>query len=158
MAYQPIENYGIIRELRTTARVGTDGSIDWLCLPRFDSPSVFASILDDERGGRFRIAPTGDGASRKQFYWPDTNVLVTRFFTLDGVGEAVDYMPVVAQANDLPVTRGVVRWFDVEAGVETITSDIADDNVFFHFTAIPGEGYRTLELATSVRVEVVKSK
>jgi GH15 family glucan-1,4-alpha-glucosidase len=98
MAYQPIENYGLIGDLRSTALVGTDGSIDWLRLPRFDSPSVFAAILDDEKGGRFKIAPMGDGVSRKQFYWPDTNVLVTRFFTPDGVGEVVDYMPVTAPA------------------------------------------------------------
>src|ERR671920_1794614 len=91
MAYQPIENYGIIRELRTTARVGTDGSIDWLCLPRFDSPSVFASILDDERGGRFSVRCAG--ATRvKQMYLPDSNVLVTRFLGEHFVGEVVDFM------------------------------------------------------------------
>lgn len=57
MPYQPIENYGIIGNLRTAALVGLNGSIDWLCLPRFDSPSVFGAILDDVKGGRFRIAP-----------------------------------------------------------------------------------------------------
>ena len=55
--YQPIEDYGIIGDLHTTALVGIDGSIDWLCLPRHDSPSVFAAILDGEKGGRFRISP-----------------------------------------------------------------------------------------------------
>jgi GH15 family glucan-1,4-alpha-glucosidase len=92
--YQPIENYGIIGNLRTAALVGMDGSIDWLCLPHFDSPSVFAAILDDHKGGRFRIAPTGNHFRRKQFYWPDTAVLVTRFLHNDGVGELEDYMPV----------------------------------------------------------------
>src|ERR1700722_19055332 len=92
--YQPIENYGVIGNLRTAALVGMDGSIDWLCLPHFDSPSVFAAILDDQKGGRFRIAPAGEDFRRKQFYWPDTAVLVTRFLDADGVGEIEDYMPV----------------------------------------------------------------
>src|SRR3954453_20621252 len=109
MPYQPIENYGLIGNLRTAALVGMDGSIDWLCLPRFDSPSVFAAILDDQKGGRFRIAPAGDGVSRKQFYWPDTNVLVTRFFTPDGVGEVVDYMPVATPANGREQRRQLIR-------------------------------------------------
>ena len=92
--YQPIENYGVIGNLRTAALVGMDGSIDWLCLPHFDSPSVFAAILDDQKGGRFRIAPAGKQFRRKQFYWPDTAVLITRFLDDDGVGEVEDYMPV----------------------------------------------------------------
>jgi GH15 family glucan-1,4-alpha-glucosidase len=71
MAYQPIDNYGIIGELHSVALVGTDGSIDWLCSPHFDSPSVFAAILDDEKGGRFKVAPVWEGVTRKQFYWPD---------------------------------------------------------------------------------------
>src|SRR5215212_7527073 len=87
MAYQPIENYGIIGDLHSVALVGLDGSIDWLCLPHFDSPSVFAAILDDEKGGRFKIAPTSDGVTRKQLYWPD------------GVAEITDYMPIDASAN-----------------------------------------------------------
>ncbi|MBN9517673.1 glycoside hydrolase family 15 protein [bacterium] len=94
MACQPIENYGVIGNLRTAALVGLDGSIDWLCLPRFDSPSVFAAILDDEKGGRFRIAPCLNGARHKQFYWPETNVLVTRFLHPDGILELIDFMPV----------------------------------------------------------------
>jgi GH15 family glucan-1,4-alpha-glucosidase len=108
MAYQPIENYGIIGDLHSVALVGMDGSIDWLCLPRFDSPSVFAAILDDEKGGRFKIAPVSEGVTRKQFYWPDTNVLVTRFFTPDGVAEIRDYMPVgVSEKGHHQVIRRV---------------------------------------------------
>ena len=87
MAYQPIENYGIIGNMRTAALVGMNGSIDWFCVPFFDSPSVFAAILDDQKGGRFEIAPQGEGIRAKQFYWPETNVLVTRFLSPDGVGE-----------------------------------------------------------------------
>ncbi|HEX6985264.1 MAG TPA: glycoside hydrolase family 15 protein, partial [Planctomycetaceae bacterium] len=107
MPYQPIENYGVIGNLRTAALVGMDGSIDWLCLPRFDSPSVFAAILDDEKGGRFRIAPVDTEAREKQFYWPDTNILVTRFLDPDGLAEIEDYMPVgvAAQAVDQLVRR-----------------------------------------------------
>src|SRR5690348_4990562 len=92
--YQPIENYGIIGNMRTAALVGMNGSIDWLCLPYFDSPSVFAAILDDQKGGRFKIAPTGDDFRHKQFYWPDTNILITRFLHNEGIGELEDYMVV----------------------------------------------------------------
>src|SRR5262245_36287523 len=93
-SYQPIENYGVIGNMRTVALVGMDGSIDWLCLPHFDSPSVFAALLDDQKGGRFRIAPVGDNYRHKRFYWPDTAILVTRFLHDEGVGEIEDYMPV----------------------------------------------------------------
>ena len=94
MPYQPIENYALIGNLRTAALVGMDGSIDWLCLPNFDSPSVVSAILDERKGGRFRIAPIGDGYRSKQHYWPNTNVLITRFMHADGIGEVIDYMPV----------------------------------------------------------------
>ena len=94
MAYQPIESYGLIGDMRTAALVGTTGSIDWLCFPHFDSPSVFAAILDDEKGGRFEIMPADRECRSKQLYWPDTNVLITRFFLESGVVQVVDYMPV----------------------------------------------------------------
>src|SRR3977135_3394166 len=94
--YQPIESYGIIGNMRTAALVGMTGSIDWLCWPHFYSPSVFAAILDNQKGGRFRIAPSGDDFRNKQFYWPDTNILITRFLHADGIGEIEDYMPVGA--------------------------------------------------------------
>jgi GH15 family glucan-1,4-alpha-glucosidase len=93
MAYQPIQNYGIIGNMRTAALVGMNGSIDWFCFPHFDSPSVFAAILDDDKGGRFEIAATQEGVSAKQLYWPDTNVLITRFYSANGVGEIEDFMP-----------------------------------------------------------------
>ncbi|HZU85729.1 MAG TPA: trehalase-like domain-containing protein, partial [Polyangiaceae bacterium] len=95
MSYQPIEHYGVIGNMRTAALVTVGGSIDWLCLPRFDSPSVFGAMLDDRKGGHFRIAPSSrDGLRNKQLYWPDTNVLVTRFLHPDGMAEVEDYMPV----------------------------------------------------------------
>ena len=102
MAYLPIESHGVIGDMRTVALVGTDGTVDWMCFPRFDSPAVFASILDDAKGGHFRIAPEGEGANVKQLYWPDTNVLVTRFFTADGVGEIIDFMPIELRAQARP--------------------------------------------------------
>jgi GH15 family glucan-1,4-alpha-glucosidase len=93
--------------MRTAALVGMDGSIDWLCLPHFDSPSVFAAILDHEKGGRFRIAPVCEPLRHKQFYWPDTNILVTRFLHADGIGQVEDYMPVdgAGQASDRLIRR-----------------------------------------------------
>ena len=78
-SYQPIEDYGLIGDMHTVALVGEDGSIDWCCLPRFDSPSVFGAILDDEKGGRFKLEMIAETVTHKQFYWPETNILVTRF-------------------------------------------------------------------------------
>src|SRR2546421_7342621 len=94
MGYLPIEDHGVIGDLHTAALVGVDGSIDWLCLPRFDSPSVFAGILDHSRGGSFRISAASQHSTRRQLYVPDTNVLVTRFQAPDGVGEGQDCMPI----------------------------------------------------------------
>ena len=108
MPYQPIENYGLIGNMRTTALIGMNGSIDWLCFPHFDSPSVFAAILDDGKGGRFSIAPIPNHVKSKQYYWPDTNVLVTRFHTTDGVGRVIDFMPVGKDAANC-TKHGIVR-------------------------------------------------
>jgi GH15 family glucan-1,4-alpha-glucosidase len=94
MTYQPIQNYGIIGNMHTAALVSLNGSIDWLCIPHFDSPSVFAAILDDEKGGCFEITTDETDVSTKQLYWPDTNVLLTRFHTPSGIAEIQDFMPV----------------------------------------------------------------
>src|SRR6476620_6402069 len=94
MGYLPIENYGIIGDLNTVALVGLNGSVDFMCFPNFDSPSVFAALLDDEKGGRFQIVPAFTEMKTKQLYLPDTNVLLTRFLSRDGVGEITDFMPV----------------------------------------------------------------
>jgi GH15 family glucan-1,4-alpha-glucosidase len=93
--YLPIEDYGLIGNLHTVALVGKNGSIDWCCITPFDAPSVFGALLDAEKGGFFRIAPpdTTD-MERKQLYLPDTNILITRFLTVDGVGEIIDFMPI----------------------------------------------------------------
>ncbi len=92
--YRPIGDYGLIGDLHTVALVGRNGSIDFMCFPHFDSPSIFAALLDDEKGGRFQIAPLLEDVSAKQLYLPDTNVLLTRFLSDDGVAEIVDFMPV----------------------------------------------------------------
>ena len=115
MPYLPIENYGIIGDLHTVALVGTNGSIDWFCYPRFDSPSVFAAILDDRRGGRFQIAPCREDIRQKQFYWPETNVLVTRFVSPGGVGQVTDYMPVGLSEGD-PRRHQLIRLVQVARG------------------------------------------
>lgn len=94
MAYQPIGSYGIIGDLYTVALVGLDGSIDWLCLPHFDSPSVFGRILDDRKGGYFRIASGAENTTTKQFYRAESNVLITRYLSADGVGQITDFMPI----------------------------------------------------------------
>jgi len=94
MSYLPIEDHGIIGNLNTAALVGMDGCIDFLCLPYFDSPSIFASLLDSKKGGHFKLAPVLEEASRKQLYLPDSNILLTRFLSEEGVAEISDFMPV----------------------------------------------------------------
>jgi GH15 family glucan-1,4-alpha-glucosidase len=106
VGYQPIENHGVIGDLRTVALIALDGTIDWFCVPHVDSPSVFAALLDERKGGRFALAPTASVMRYKQLYWPDTNVLVTRFLSPAGVGEVEDFMPMGApQAAGMLVRR-----------------------------------------------------
>jgi len=110
MAYRPIENYAIIGNMRSAALVGLDGSIDWFCFPHFDSPSLFASILDEGKGGHFKISPLIPDSKSKQHYWPDTNVLITRFYNAEGIVEITDYMPVgldIVDEYDYRIVRRV---------------------------------------------------
>jgi GH15 family glucan-1,4-alpha-glucosidase len=116
--YPNIGDHGLIGDLQTAALVTTDGVVDWFCCPRFDSPSVFASLLDAERGGFYRIAPDRDDYVSRQLYLPDTAILVTRFMTPDGVGEVHDFMPIAGDAatdrhrlvRNIRVVRGVMRF------------------------------------------------
>src|SRR5678815_2795920 len=85
--YPLIEDHGVIGDLRTVALVGRDGSIDFMCFPTYDSPTIFAALLDARNGGRFLLAPLLDEAKRTQLYLPDTNVLLTRFLSAEGVAE-----------------------------------------------------------------------
>ncbi len=106
MSYLSIDNYGLIGDMHTAALVGLNGAIDWLCLPRFDSPSVFAALIDDQKGGSFHLAPIDhEQVSCKQLYWPDTNVLITRFFTSGGAAELIDFMPVSDQEHRQVIRR-----------------------------------------------------
>jgi GH15 family glucan-1,4-alpha-glucosidase len=117
-SYPAIEDHGLIGDLQTAALIATDGTIDWFCAPRFDSPSIFASLLDQRRGGHFRIAPDGVDYVTKQLYLPGTPILITRFLSADGVGEVIDFMPIAGdQATDrhrlvrmLRVVRGQMRF------------------------------------------------
>ena len=116
--YPNIADHGLIGDLQTAALVTTNGTIDWFCCPRFDSPSIFASLLDADKGGHFQIAPEQDGYATRQLYLPDSAILITRFMTADGVGELVDFMPVVTgRATDrhrivrvMRVPRGTMRF------------------------------------------------
>ena len=113
MAYKPISDYGVIGDMHSAALVGSDGSIDWLCFPRFDSPSVFAAVLDDRIGGRFQISPRGEYLV-DQRYLPDSNVLTTRFSTDSGVATLTDFMPL---GEDLTqCEHSVVRQVRCEEG------------------------------------------
>ncbi|MFI9563391.1 glycoside hydrolase family 15 protein [Streptomyces rishiriensis] len=93
--YPPIAEHGLIGDLQTAALVTSEGVIDWFAAPRFDSPSVFASLLDHDGGGHFLFAPIHSEVTRRQIYYPDSAVVVTRFLSPDGVGEVIDHMPVI---------------------------------------------------------------
>jgi GH15 family glucan-1,4-alpha-glucosidase len=116
--YPAISDHGLIGDLQTAALVSTDGTVDWYCCPRFDSPSVFASLLDHDKGGHFRIAPDRDDYVSRQLYFPDTAILMTRFMTTDGVGEVLDFMPPAGEqvtdrhrlARRIRVVRGTMRF------------------------------------------------
>jgi GH15 family glucan-1,4-alpha-glucosidase len=119
MSYKNIGDYGIIGDLHTIALVGIDGSIDWCCLPRFDSPSLFGAILDHKVGGYFKIAPLRKGNTR-QMYLPETNILLTRFLQHDGVGELTDFMPIESdEAGYRPRRHQIIRMLSVVRGTVT---------------------------------------
>jgi GH15 family glucan-1,4-alpha-glucosidase len=143
--YPNISDHGLIGDLQTAALVTTDGTVDWFCCPRFDSPSVFGSLLDAEKGGYFRIAPDRDDCVTRQLYFPDTAILITRFMTPDGVGEVTDFMPIAGEratshhrlARLVRVVRGTMRFvadlkprFDY--GRKPHKLEITDEGAVFH--------------------------
>jgi GH15 family glucan-1,4-alpha-glucosidase len=162
--YAPIEDYGIIGDLHTVALVGRNGSIDFLCLPEFDSPSVFAALLDADRGGRFQIAPVLDDSVHPQLYLPDTNVLLTRFLSDTGVAEVSDFMPVeeAGVAHNLvrraKTVRGEIRFvmrcdprFDY--GRATHTAERCSDTEIL-FVGRSGSGELALRLRSSAPMQL----
>src|SRR3981081_447571 len=116
--YPNISDHGLIGDLQTAALVTTDGTVDWFCCPRFDSPSVFASLLDADKGGHFRIAPDRDDYVSRQIYLPDTAILVTRFMPPGGGGEFHAFMPVAGErptdrhrlVRNIKVVRGTMKF------------------------------------------------
>src|SRR3989442_14210756 len=120
--YPDISDHGLIGDLQTAALVTTDGTVDWFCCPRFDSPSVFGSLLDADKGGYFRVAPDRDDYVSRQLYFPDTAILITRFLTPDGVGEVTDFMPI---AGSRPTDRHrLVRLMRVVRGSMRFVLDV----------------------------------
>jgi GH15 family glucan-1,4-alpha-glucosidase len=158
MSYLPIEDHGIIGNLYTAALVGKEGTIDWLCLPAFDSPSVFCSILDDKKGGHFTLRPV-EFTRSQQLYLPDTNVLLTRYFSPGGLAETLDFMPILAHpyerhrlVRNVRVIRGRMDFrveclpaFDYARREHTVS--VGKTGAEF-----AAEGY-CLGLATDVRLE-----
>src|SRR5262245_15153441 len=125
--YPNISDHGLIGDLQTAALVTTNGTIDFFCCPRFDSPSVFCSLLDAENGGFFSIRPAADSYVTKQLYLPNTAILITRFMTPDGVGEVQDFMPVIEGGptdrhrlvRQLRVARGHMQFvMDLQPGFD----------------------------------------
>jgi GH15 family glucan-1,4-alpha-glucosidase len=143
--YPNISDHGLIGDLQTAALVSTDGTVDWFCSPRFDSPSVFASLLDADRGGYCRIAPDTDSYVTRQLYFPDTAMLITRYLTEEGVGEVTDLMPIAGQqptdrhrlVRMIKTVRGTMRFvadikprFDYGRAPHKL--DITSDGFVFH--------------------------
>ena len=114
--YPDIANHGLIGDLQTTAVICGNGSVDWFCSPRFDSPSIFASLLDSERGGHFSITATGPDVDTKQMYLADTAILVTRFLTPAGIGEVIDFMPVPESPATVTSQHTIIRILRVTRG------------------------------------------
>jgi GH15 family glucan-1,4-alpha-glucosidase len=166
--YLPIAEHGLVGDLHTVALVGTNGTIDWYCCPAFDSPSVFGSILDKDRGGFYAIRPSGDDWTSRQLYFPDTNVLITRFFTPGGVGELQDFMPIESQPEmhrhrlmrRLVVVRGAME-FLVEMqprfayGLEEHELEMHPHGVLFRSPSLTLalEGAISREAGTGARVD-----
>ena len=140
--FQPIENYGIIGNLKTCALVSLNGSIDFMCAPRFDSPSIFATMLDRQKGGFCAIEPELEDLTTKQLYFPETAILLTRFFSDSGIGELTDFMPV--SENHISLPSAVVR------KIKTIRGSIN-----YKFSCVPRFGYSESDYEVSEENDVL---
>ncbi|KAG9284265.1 hypothetical protein G9A89_002075 [Geosiphon pyriformis] len=124
--YLPIANYGLVGNLRTVALCGSDGSIDFFCYPKFDSPSVFVRLLDSEKVGHFSISPTFPKSNRQQ-YLPNSNILNTRFFSDEGVSQIIDYMHIPEKHQRLalkPLQPWLIRQVEVARGEVTFELEL----------------------------------
>jgi GH15 family glucan-1,4-alpha-glucosidase len=128
--FQPIENYGVIGDMSSIALIGNTGSIDFFCYPRFDSPSVFAALLDPGKGGFFRIQADLKNSHTKQLYLPETNVLLTRFLSDDGIAEMADFMPVLEKGQPSRLVRRL---------------NVIQGEITFHLSCRPRFDYASVE-------------
>ena len=165
MGYQPIENYGIIGDLNTVALVGLNGSIDHMCFPDFSSPSIFAALLDQDKGGYFEISPVFKQMKTKQLYLPDTNVLLTRFLSSAGVGELTDFMTVAELSGGkqlirrVTAVRGEVSYklrcrprFNYGRDKHTAEA-LSENEIIFHCSG--GENALSLRFRSTVPLKIV---
>ncbi|MBW8683181.1 glycoside hydrolase family 15 protein [Chitinophaga rhizophila] len=166
--YQRIENYGIIGNLETVALVSLTGSIDFMCFPRFDSPTIFASLLDANQGGYFSVEPELKDYTAKQLYIPGTAILLTRYFSESGIAELTDYMPILPLEDEpdstivrkIKTIRGnitfkvhcVPRFDYAEAKHEAVLDEEKNEIVF---TAI-NDGNVQLRLIADVPLQLKK--
>jgi len=163
--YKPISHYGVIGDMHTAALVGLDGSIDWYCAPRFDSPSVFAALLDVRKGGKFQLSPTENSAT-KQSYEGDTNVLSTIFESKQAKIKLTDFMPCFmekGEAKGFQELHRIVDCVEGEAGLRIIFQprlDYARRNTTLLETAegctAKNRGLQ-VDLASSVKLRVADS-
>jgi GH15 family glucan-1,4-alpha-glucosidase len=139
LGYQPIEHYGVIGDLQTVALVGINGSIDYMCFPNLDSPSIFCRLLDHEKGGYFSLSPIGDDYRQKQLYLSDSAILFTRFLSSNGVAEISDFMPISDSGSD----RALIRRVKVIRGrmtFEMVCEPAINYGLSKHATEIDAEG------------------
>ncbi len=136
-SYKPISDYGLIGDMKTCALVGVDGSIDWLCIPRFDSPSIFGALVDSQKGGRFLVCPNAESFGSWQAYEPLTNILTTNFSTGSSSVTLTDFMPCFTMQRTLVTSGGIHRRLECTKGEMEIEA---------HFEPRPGYGAHVPEI------------